>query len=178
MKNRRTQKIVIIVTAVFIVGALLFMFGGNLFNGSGSGKARKTDSTVMPEATGTTNEIRKTTVVSQDFTNTTDTISAVGVVFVRSAYMENVYLNIDLLDGSKVLASTTVNVKNIEEQHRTYVTPASRLTGMKGKTLTLKIYPSEKEDTGIKIMMSDAVDSAFKFGNVTYEGSLCFSVTE
>ena len=51
MKNSKTQKIVIIVTAIFIVAAVLFMFGGNIFKGSGSGSSSRTDMTVMPEAT-------------------------------------------------------------------------------------------------------------------------------
>ena len=177
MKNKKIEKIVISVTALLIIAALLFMFGGNLFKKAGA--IRKTDSTVMHEATGTSNEIRKTTVVSQDFINTTDTISKVGIVFIRSSYIENVHLAMELLDGDKVLASTIVNVKDIEEQHRTFIVPASKLTDMKGKTLTVKIYSADKEDTGIKVMIaSDVKDSSYKFGNVTYEGSLCFSVTE
>ena len=93
--------------------------------------------------------------------------------------MQDVHLTLELLEGDKVLASNSINVAKIEEQHRTYVTPASKLTGMKGKTLTLKIYPTDKEDTGMKIMVaSNIADSSYKFGNVTYDGSLCFSVTE
>ena len=177
MKSPKKEKIIIAVAIVFIVVAVLFVFGRNM--SVKSDKIRRTDSTVMPEATGTSNEIRRTTIVSQDFVNTSDTISKVGIVFVRASYMQDVHLTLELLEGDKVLASNSINVTKIEEQHRTYVTPASKLTGMKGKTLTLKIYPTDKEDTGMKIMVaSNIADSSYKFGNVTYDGSLCFSVTE
>ena len=175
MENKKLQKIIIIVAAVFVLVSLFFMFGKTLFS---SKTARNSDSTVMPEATGTTNEIRATTVVQQDFVCSTDTISKVGIVFVRDKYIEGVHLALELYDGNKLLASSTVNVAKIEEQHRTYIEPSSKLSGMKNKTLTIKIYPVEKEDTGMMIMMSNKVNSNYLFGNKTIKGSLCFSVTE
>ena len=178
LKNEKTKKIVIIVTAAFVVGSLLFMFGGNLFKGGTGGKSRKSDSTIMPEATEITSEIKASTIVEQDFVNTTDTISKVGIVFSRYSYLEGVHLTMELLDGNTVLATTTVNVAKIEDQHRTYIEPSSVLTGMKGKTLTIKIYPTEKEDTGMKIMMARNKESSFKFGKITVDGTICFSVTE
>ncbi len=179
LKNDKMKKIVIIVTAVFIVGSLLFMFGGNLFNGGSGGKSRKGDSTVMPEATEITSEIKGSTIVEQSFVNTTDTISKVGIVFSRYSYLEGVHITMELRDGNTILATTSVNVANIEDQHRTYIEPASVLTGMKNKTLTIRIYSAEKEDTGMKIMMARTNDgSSFKFGKITVDGTLCFSVTE
>ena len=178
MKNSKTQKIVIIVTAIFIVAAVLLMFGGNIFKGSGSGSSSRTDMTVMPEATDLTAEIKRSTVIEQEFVSSTDDISKVGIVFARDRYLEGVHMVIELLEGNTVLASNSVNVAKIEDQHRTYVEPASKLTGMKGKTLKLRIYCAEKEDTGMKIMMSKDVKTTFKFGNKTIDGTLCFSVTE
>ncbi len=175
MKNRKLQKIVLVSAVVFILISLFFMFGSNLFSGR---TARIKDSTVMPEATGTTTEIRASTVVQQDFICTTDTISKVGIVFVRDKYIEAVHLVMELYEGDTLLASSTANVSKIEEQHRTYLEPSAKLTGMKNKALTLKIYSQEKEDTGMMIMISDKVSSNFKFGNKTIKGSLCFSVTE
>lgn len=175
MENKKLQKIVIIVAAVFILVSLFFMFGKTLFSAK---TTRNSDSTVMPEATGTTNEIRASTVVQQDFVCSVDTVSKVGIVFVRGKYIQGVDLAMELYDGNTLLASTTVNVAKIEEQHRTYIEPSAKLSGMKNKTLTLKIYSADKEDTGMMIMMSDKVKSNFKFGNKTINGSLCFSVTE
>ena len=71
-----------------------------------------------------------------------------------------------------------VNAAKIEEQHRTYVEPASALTGMANKKLTIRIYPITKEDTGLVVMMNKDADSSFKFDNKTIKGTLCFSVTE
>ena len=177
MKNKKLEKIIIVVTAVFIICAIMFMFGGSIFSGNG-GEARNTDSTVMPEATGTTNEIKKNVVIEQTFVNTTNTISKVGIVFTRLVYKEGIDLAIELADGKNVLASTIVNAAKIEEQHRTYVEPASALTGMANKKLTIRIYPITKEDTGLVVMMNKDADSSFKFDNKTIKGTLCFSVTE
>ena len=107
MKNKKLEKIIIGVTAVFIIFAVLFMFGGTIFSGKNSSNARKNDSTVMPEATEITSEIKASTVVEQDFVNTTDTISKVGIVFSRYSYLEGVHLTMELLDGNTVLATTT-----------------------------------------------------------------------
>ena len=176
MKNKKLEKIIIAVTAVFIIVSLFLMFGGNLFKNKSN--SRKNDSTVMPEATDITAEIKAKTVVEQDFVNTTETISNLGIVFSRYVYLEGVHITIELRDGDNIIASRTINVADIEDQHRTFVEPASVLTGMKGKNLTLRIYSADKEDTGMKIMMSEDSDSSFKFGNVTVKGTLCFSITE
>ena len=176
MKNKKLEKIIIIVTSVFIIITLFLMFGGNLFENRSN--ARKENSTLMPEATDITAEIKAKTVVEQEFVNTTDTISSLGIVFSRYVYLEGVHITIELRDGNNVIASRTVNVADIEDQHRTFVEPTSVLTGMKGKNLTLRIYSADKEDTGMKIMMSENSDSTFKFGNVSVKGTLCFSITE
>lgn len=179
MKNKKLEKILIILGIAFITGAFLFVFGRNLLNSVGnSSKIRNDDTTKMPEADGISNEIRKTTVVSQDFINSTDTISKVGIVFNVAAYSEKVYLQIDLLDGETVLASTTVLASSVPDQHRTYVEPAKTLTGMKNKKLTLKMYPTTKDDTGLKIMINTKANSVYTFGTREYNGTLCFSVTE
>ena len=176
MKKEKLTKIVIAVTAVFVVGTLLFMFGGNIFSKGES--VRGGDMTVMPEATGTTNEIKRSVVVEQDFINSTDTISKVGIVFTRLSYRQDIDLTIELLDGNTVLASTTMDITKVEDQHRTYVEASSQLSGMKGKRLTIRIHPVTKEDTGLVIMMNKDADSSFTFDNKTIKGTLCFTVTE
>ena len=176
MKDKKKQTVIIAVAALFIVLSMAFMFGKNLF--SGGGIIKNTDSTEMPEATGTTPEIKGSTVFAQDFVNTTDTISKVGIVFTRLRYLQGVDIVIELREGDKVLAVNNINVAKVEEQHRTYVEPSSTLNGMKGKTLTLNIYAPDAEDTGLAIMMSNKVNTTFKIGNKNANGSLCFSVTE
>lgn len=176
MKNKKIEKIIIAVTAVFVLTAILVMFGGNIF--SRKEGIRKSDSTVMPEASGTTNEIKKSVVVEQDFINTSDTIEKVGIVFSKLAYIEGSDLTIELLEGETVLAENTIDIGKIEDQHRTYVTPPARLSGMKNRKLTIRIYPAEEEDTGLVIMMNKDADATFRFGNKTIKGTLCFSVSE
>ena len=176
MKNKKLEKVIIAITAVFIIVSLLLVFGGNIFKGGSS--VRKTDSTVMPTATGTTNEIKKDVVIEQDYINTTDTISKVGIVFNRIAYKEGIDIAVELLNGDTILAGNTYNVASIEEQHRTYIEPTSKLTGMKNKKLTIRIYPVVKEDTGLVVMMDKDADTTFTFDNKTIKGTLCFSVTE
>lgn len=176
MKNKKLQTAIIAVTAVFIVISLLLMFGKNLFKQRES--IYNADSTVMAEATGTTNEIKKSVVVEQDFVNTTDSISKLGIVFTRLAYKEGITVTMELLEGNTVLASTSLDTAAFEDQHRTYIEPSRKLTGMKGKKLTIRIYPVDKEDTGLVIMMNKDVDSSFRFSGKTIKGTLCFSVTE
>ena len=176
MKNKKMEKIVIAVTAVFIVASILLVFGNNIF--SGSSDVRKTDSTVMPEATETTNEIKKNITVEQDFICSTDTISNLGIVFSRLTYTDDVDMVIELLDGNNVLASKTINAGAIEDQHRTFLDPSSKLSGMKNKKLTIRIHPEKEADTGLVIMMNKNEKATFRFGNKTIKGTLCFAITE
>jgi len=176
MKNKKLEKIIIAVTAVFVIASFLLVFGGNIFRNDGN--IRKTDSTVMPTATETTNEIKRGVVVEQEYINTTDTISDLGIVFNRIAYVDGINLMLELWDGNTLLASNKVSTANIEDQHRTFIEPASVLTNMKNKKLKLKIYSDKKEDTGVVIMMDKNANASFSFGNKTINGTLCFSVTE
>ena len=177
MKNKRTQTLIITVTSVFVIVTLLLVFGGRIFSNDKNG-IRRTDSTVMAEATGTTNEIKKGIVVEQDFINSTETISKVGIVFTHLANRGGITMALELLDGDTVVASNTLDAGNFEDQHRTYIEPAQMLTGMKNKKMTIRIYPVSEEDSGLVIMMNKDVDTTFRFGNKTIKGTLCFSVTE
>ncbi len=176
MENRKLEKIVVIVTSVFVLVSILLVFGKNIFQNSSD--IRKTDSTIMPEASGTTNEIKGSVVIEQDFINSSDSISRIGIVFNRLTYKEGIDLAMELLDGDSVLASNVYNIASLEEQHRTYIEPASKLSGMRNKKLTIRIYPVTKEDTGLVIMMNKDADASFRFGGKTIKGTLCFSVTE
>ena len=121
MKNLKKKDLIIIsITAVFVIGVFVLMFGGSTFDFS---KKRKSDSTVMPVATTTTERIDENITVEQSFVNTTDTISEVGVVFYRIQYLEGVNMVLELYDGSKLLASSVYPVHMIEGEHRTYIVP-------------------------------------------------------
>ena len=175
MENKgKKSALILIAAAVFVVLAIGLMF----FRGIDFSKKKTSDSTVMPEATGTTERIENGIAVEQTFTNSTDTISEVGVVFYRIKYLEGVNMIMELYEGNNLLASSTYPVHMIEGEHRTYIVPNTVLTGMKGKELTIKIYAEDKRDTGLSIMISDKENATYRFGNVNKNGSLCFSVTE
>lgn len=169
-KNKKT-KLIIVLATLFVVAGFVFMFGNGL-------KTRKSDSTIMPEATGTTEPLNDGVIITQNFVNTTDTISSLGIVFYRITYYEDVHLIIELLDGDNILASKRIDVSKVEDYHRTFVEPSKKLTGMKDKTLTIRIYCEEVADTGLVVMMSDKVNSNYQYNGKSEKGSLCFSVNE
>ena len=175
MENKKLEKVIIAVTAVFVIAGFLIMFGGNLLNGLNFGNKR--DVTVMPEATGTTEEIRKDTVVEQSFTCNTSFISDIGIVFTKD-YASSAVIAIELLENGRVIASDTYIASSIQEQHRTYLEPEKTLTSTNGKKYTLKIYSANGTDTGVRVMVSSDNSSSYKFENKTYKGTLCFSVSE
>ncbi len=174
MKIPKHFKLIIGLTALFVIVSILFMFGGNLFRSKGN--IRNDDSTLMVEADSTTNEIKSGIVVEEDFICSCDSISAVGIVFSRIAYVQGISMELALLEGNSVLASEIVDSGSIEEQHRTFIHCA--LSGMKGKKLTVRIAPLNEGDTGLVIMMNQKSGTSFRFGKKTVKGTLCFSVSE
>ena len=175
MENKRKNSIFIIIgAAVFVVVAVGLM----VFRGIDFSKKKTSDSTVMPEATGTTERIENGAVIEQTFRNSTDTISEVGIVFYRIKYLEGVNMFLELYEGNTLLASSIYPVHMIEGEHRTYIVPYSALTGMKDKELTIKVYAEDKRDTGLAIMISEKENATYKYDGVSKKGSLCFSVTE
>ena len=182
MNISKKTKMMIGLISLFIIGAFLFMFGGNIFNKNDNNSGNKPkidiDYTVVPSATAVTEEITNGVKVEQSFVCPIDTISNVAVVFSKQYYVEDVKLLIELLDGTKVLASREYDVKDIPDQHRTFLDPASPISGMKNKELRLRISPVSKSDTGLAIMMNDTTGGVFMFDKRNVKGTLCFSVTE
>ena len=174
-KNKKTW-IIIVIAALFIVAGTLFMFDGNIIN-FGS-KIRKTDSTVMPEATGTTEAINDGHAVEQTYANTTETISNVGIVFYRVSLLDNADLVIELLDGNKILARKIIPASEISSEHRTFIDPDASLSGMKNKELTIRIYSKNDNDTGLTVMINNKANSTYLFNGKCQKGTLCFSVNE
>lgn len=176
MKNKKLEKIVIIVTACFVVVTILLMFGGNLFDGSSA--TATYDMTLMPEATGMTEVISAGTVVEQSFVCNTETIEKIGIVFDRESVPTDAYLVIELLRNGKTVASDTYPVSSIKDQHRTYLVLDSRVSDSQNKKYTLRIYPVGNYDSGTRILVSDSRDTTYSFGNKKMRGTLCFSITE
>lgn len=179
-KNRIIKIIIGICVAVVVIGTLI-MFGGSGNNSSNNNSSNvpviNNGDMTMPEANATTDEILGRTVVEQNFVYNQDSISEVAIVFTRKRLLEGINIGIALLDGDKVLAEYWYKVDGIEDQHRTYLKIDKKITGVKGKELTLRIYSDEKKDTGMAIMMQENNLTTFKFGNKIIHGTLCFSVS-
>lgn len=133
----------------------------------------------MPKATSETNEITNGVIVEQKFTNITENIEEIAVVFSRHYDLgEDVDMIIEILDGNSILASARINCDDIEAEHRTYIKPNKVISDYVGKELTLKVYTSSSAGTGLALKMnSDDRNSSFMFGNETVKGTLCFSIT-
>ena len=178
MKRFNREKIAIILILLFVIAAVLFMFGGNFFSHSETKKEPERDYTVMPDANSVTDEITNGVKVEQNFVSSVDSISEIAIVFSRLYYVEDVELVIELLDGNEIIAENTYKVEEIEDQHRTFLTPASPISGIINKELKLRIYSADKSDTGLAIMMNDSTGKFFSFDKKNVKGTLCFSISE
>lgn len=194
--NKRITKLVIAAICLIVVGLVIFnvVYGNKdkevienndpIIDNNTQETETKTDSTnrEMPEADGTTDELTRGLVVSQEFVNTTDNINEIAVVFSRIYFLEekdsNVNVVIELLDGNKSLIKSLIKSNDVPDQHRVYAYADSPVSGYVGKKLTLKIYEDANRDTGLVLMKSEkASKSSYKFGNKKKDGSICFSIT-
>ncbi len=173
---KKDKKVILLIglCALFIVAAVLFMFKDKLF-------VRRETVTVsenreMPEANAVTNEITNGLVVEEKFINHTDHIKELAIVFTKLYVLDNVELSIELLEGNKTLLKKTVNVLQIEDQHRLFIEADAPIEGVLGKELTLRIYPETASDTGVALMMQETDDSLIKFGRMKVRGTICFSL--
>ena len=174
--NDKVKKIVIAACILFVIIGCWFMFGSR---GSGNGvPVVNNGDMTMPEANAVSNEIKKNDVIEQTFVYKPDTISEVAIVFTRKEYLEGASIVVELLDGNITLAKDSYKVEGIDDQHRTYLTPSKKITGVAGKELTLKIYPETKADTGMALMIQENKKTSFKFGKDVVKGTICFSISE
>lgn len=132
----------------------------------------------MPEATNSTDELSSGIIVEQKFTNKTENINEIAIVFSRLYYLEDdCHIDIELLDNSNVLASLTINADDIEGNHRTYLIPNEPIKGYKGKELELRISTDSTAGTGLSLMYCENNKESFMFGNNKINGTICFSIT-
>lgn len=177
--NKKIKNTLIIIAAALVIVSIVFMIVLSLKNKTVN--VTEIKNLEMPQATCVTEELTKGIVVEQDFINTTDNITEIAVVFSRVYYLDEKdaehTVAIELLDGNKTLASTIVKSNDIPDQHRVYLYPKSPIANVVGKELTLKIYENSKCDTGVSLLVSDNVDTKYKFGGSKKQGSICFSIT-
>ena len=174
--NKNTKRLVLGLLAVAIIGlcAFLFVFGSDT-------KEVTICNREMPTATDVTDELTKGLVVKQNFVNTTENIKEIALVFSRLYYLDeddnDVPINIELLCGNDVLASTSIVSNDIPDQHRVYLNIDNPINGYVGKKLTLKIYETYGSDTGVALLISNEIkNESLSFGNRKMNGSICFSV--
>lgn len=170
---RKVFTISFIVFAVFTV-AFYFLSGDQL-------KYRVADDSIsILEADSVTPEITRGVTVSQDFKNTVDNIDQIAVVFTKLYREGQGLLTIDLMSGNDLVYRKILDVSEIPEQHRVFLSPENPIRGFKDKTLTLKIYSNSKTNQGVSVMMNKALapaGSRIKIGNQTIDGSICFAVS-
>lgn len=172
MKNK--NNVLIIVCILVVVAGFMVMFKPSITLPSISLKSEN----VMPEANSFTDDINANCVVEQTFTNKNDSIEKIAIVFHKLLSFEkedNVLIVVSLKDGERVLTEKTVNVSEIEEQHRLFVNLDQKYTGMKNKNLTLTIKAGV-QNTGLTVMMQTNNKDSFKFGGNKVNGTLCFVV--
>lgn len=170
------KKNAIALCALFVIVAVFLVFGDRIINNNSIPTVNNGDMT-MPEANAVTDEITKNVVIEQQFKYAPDTISEVAIVFTRKYYSEGIFIVIELLDGDTLLVKDKYKIEGIDDQHRTYLKPDKKISGVAGKELTLKIYSETKKDTGMAIMMQENNSTTFKFGDKEIKGTLCFSVS-
>ena len=169
--NKKTRNILIAIVAALVIGSCIFMFVISPI------KVR-TGNKEMPEANGQTQEIMHGIIVEQKFVNRTEDIKEVALVFSRAYDLgEDVDIVIELLNGGDVLASANINADSIQANHRTYLKPASILSDLVDKELTLRVSTTSTAGTGLSLMINTDDDSSFMFGNEKVDGTICFSVT-
>lgn len=170
------KKVVIVLCALFVIAAVFLVFGDRITNNKSIPIVNNGDMT-MPEANAVTDEITRNIVIEQKFKYAPDSISEVAIVFTRKYYSEGIFIIVELLDGDTILAKDKYKIEGIDDQHRTYLKPDKKISGLAGKELTLKIYPEIKKDTGMAIMMQENNNTIFRFGDKEIKGTLCFSVS-
>lgn len=132
---------------------------------------------VMPDATAVTDEITAGKIISQDFVNEIEHIEKLEIVFTKFYRDASGIISVSLYDGNKALVRNTMKLYDVPEQSRIYLIPEEPLSGLKGKTLTLKIYTTAKPNHGVAVMMRRDWPGTINMNGTDVPGSLCFSVT-
>ena len=135
---------------------------------------------IMPSGEYVTDEIGKDIKISQTFTNNIDRIEKLTVVFTKYYKENGGHVVIELVEDNTVLMRKRVNIEEIKDQRDYDIVFENPITNLKGKQLTLNVYPEEENDLGVALMINKDETSNGSFvviGNKVVEGRLCFSVT-
>ena len=176
MNKNKLKKIFVIIMTIYTVFAVsLYYLGGNQLKYKGSNK-----NILMPEADSVTDEIINGRYIYQKFINTVENIEEIAIVFTKFYREGNGKVNIDLYDSEHFYIHRTLNIDEIPEQHRVFLTLEEPIKNVSNTIMTLRISSSAKEGSGVAVMMnkSSAPDgSILKIGDKEINATLCFSVT-
>ena len=131
----------------------------------------------MPDATAVTDEITVGKIVTQDFVNEIEYIEKMEIVFTKFYRDASGIISVSLYDGNTPLVRTTMDLYDVPEQSRVYLIPEEPIEGMKGKTLTIKIYTTAKPNHGVAVMMRTDSPYHINMNGKDVDGTLCFSLS-
>ena len=174
MKNKKLEKVIIVVAAVFMLAAVWLVFHGN----SGSSSRKNTLVREMPVADSASEELNHGISLIDTFDNSVETIENIAVVFTKFYREAHGKVTFALLGGNEILYYETMDAEEIPEQHRVFFTPEKPLENMAGKKLTMIIYAYCENYEGVGLMMKteDVRDSQIKYGETEFDGTVCFSI--
>lgn len=172
-KIKKIFGIVLLVYAVFVV-SFYFLSGEQLRYKESKGNI------VMPEADSVTEEINNVTSVTQEFVNTVDNIEEIALVFTKFYREAEGKLTFYLIGDNRVLYRTTIDLSEVPEQHRVYITPETPIRNVGGKTLKFVLRSNAEVNLGVAAMLKteDVPETSFVYTNgEKINATLCFSVT-
>ena len=174
MTRKNLKNVFIAIVAIYTALVVSFYFlGGDQI------KYKPSDNNIlMPEANTVTKEIISGSLITQDFENKIENIEQLAIVFTKFYREGNGSVTISLYDGKDLLITRKIKLKDIPEQSRVYLTPEEPLTGLQGKTLTLRIFSTSGKNNGLAVMMREGVEgSTVRFNSKETVGTLCFSMS-
>ena len=176
MKNKKTERIVMAIAAVFVLLCLCFVFRNNIPNSSN----KKATEREMPVADDVSVELVKGVMISQEFENDIDTIENIAIVFTKFYREAHGKVTFQLLNENGIIFSQSLDASEIPEQHRVFFTPLNPLTNLSGRTLTIRIFAESEDNDGVAIMIKTegVSDTKIRTNDSEIDGTLCFRIND
>ena len=173
MSSKNLKKIFISIALIYtaLVVSFYFLGGDQIRYRASAGNIE------MPDANAVTDEIIAGKIISQDFVNKIEHIEKMEIVFTKFYRDSSGIISVSLYDGNTALVRNTMKLSEVPEQSRVYLIPEEPLTGLKGKTLTIKIYTTAKVNHGVAAMMRKDNTGHVNMNGTDVAGTLCFSLT-
>lgn len=174
MTKEKIRNIFIYILLIYtaLVAAFYFIAEDQLKYKNSAGNISILDSDTVTE------ELVLGKTYNQDFYNNIDNIEQISIFFTRYYRTGGGDIIVEMLDRDRVLFSKTLDVDSIQEMQRVYITPSRMISGLKGKTLTLRVHSVNADNSGVAILMNKSVVGSYiKVNTQLLEGSLCYTVS-